>query len=161
VRDHRQQLEWERSVEQPTRSGNHGRLVECALKTTSNSQLGGTILVNAQGLTLYRLSGEQNGKFICTSTTRLQNWHPLVLPAGKPSGTVGPLGEVKRPDAREQVTYNGMPLYTFAADHSPGQANGQGIKDVSTWNAVMTTASQTSAPATTTNSSSSAGRSGY
>jgi predicted lipoprotein with Yx(FWY)xxD motif len=66
------------------------------VKTASNSQLGGTILVNAQGLTLYRLSGEQNGKFICTSTTCLQNWHPLVVPAGKPSATVGSLGSSAR-----------------------------------------------------------------
>jgi hypothetical protein len=36
------------------------------VKTASNSL--GTILVDSQGMTLYHLSGEQNGKFICTGT---------------------------------------------------------------------------------------------
>jgi predicted lipoprotein with Yx(FWY)xxD motif len=130
------------------------------VKTASSSQLGGTVLANSQGLTLYRLSGEQKGKFICTSAACLAAWHPLVVPAGgQPSGSVGSLGQVKRPDGSEQVTYKGMPLYTFAADHSPGQAKGQGLKDVGTWNAVMTSAGTASAPppATTTTSSTASG----
>ena len=53
-----------------------------------------------------------------------------------PSGGVGSLGTVKRPDGTEQVTYKGMPLYTFAQDQKPGDAGGQGIKDVGTWTAV-------------------------
>ena len=47
-----------------------------AVKSASNAALGATILTNAQGITLYRLSGEQNGKFICTSSGCLQVWHP-------------------------------------------------------------------------------------
>jgi predicted lipoprotein with Yx(FWY)xxD motif len=27
----------------------------------------------------------------------------------------------------DQVTFNGMPLYTFTGDSKPGQVNGQGI----------------------------------
>ena len=34
------------------------------VKPASNSTLGATILVNAQGMTLYHLSGEQSGKWI-------------------------------------------------------------------------------------------------
>jgi predicted lipoprotein with Yx(FWY)xxD motif len=118
------------------------------VKTSMNSKLGATVLVDAQGLTLYRLSGEQSGKFICTSAACVQVWHPLTLQgAGKPSGTVGSLGAVKRPGGAEQVTYKGMPLYTFAQDMSAGQANGQGVKDVGIWNAVTTNASTASVPA--------------
>lgn len=40
------------------------------------------------------------------------------------------------------MTYKGMPLYTFAEDTAPGQAKGQGIKDVGTWNAVTTRCSR-------------------
>lgn len=123
------------------------------VKTASNQSLG-TILVNSQGMTLYRLSGERSGKFICTSSACVGVWHPLSVPSGgTPSGEVGSLGIVKRPDGTMQVTYKGMPLYTFAQDQKAGEANGQGIKDVGTWNAVTTStasssSSTTSAPAT-------------
>lgn len=106
------------------------------VKSAANSTLGATVLVNAQGMTLYSLSGEHNGKFICTSSACLQVWHPLSAATGTPSGSVGSLGTVKRSDGTVQVTYKGMPLYTFAQDQSPGEAKGQGIKDVGTWTAV-------------------------
>jgi predicted lipoprotein with Yx(FWY)xxD motif len=95
-------------------------------------------------MTLYSLSGEHNGKFICTSSACVQVWHPVTASAaGTPSGSVGSLGTVKRPDGTEQVTYKGMPLYTFAADQQPGDAKGQGLKDVGTWTAVTTTGAST------------------
>jgi Secreted repeat of unknown function len=84
--------------------------------------------------------------------------------SGNPSGTVGLLGVVKRPDGTAQVTYKGMPLYTFTADHAAGQANGQGIKDVGTWTAVRASGAKPSAPAmssTTPSSSGSSGSYGY
>lgn len=131
------------------------------VRTTSASSLGATILVNARGLTLYRLSGETSGKFICTSATCLQNWHPLVATGSKPTGSVGSLGVVKRPDGTMQVTYKGQPLYTFAADHSPGQTKGQGFKDVGTWNAVTTSAAaKANAPAPAPKTSSGGGGGG-
>jgi predicted lipoprotein with Yx(FWY)xxD motif len=116
------------------------------VKTASNTTIGATVLVDAQGMTLYRLSGEQNGKFICTSSACLQVWRPLSASTGTPSGNVGSLSTVKRPDGTEQVTYKGEPLYTFAQDQKPGEANGQGIKDVGTWMAVTTSFHSSSAP---------------
>jgi predicted lipoprotein with Yx(FWY)xxD motif len=133
------------------------------VRTASSSGLGGTVLVNARGMTLYRLSGEHAGKFICTSSACVHVWLPLTLSSGsKPSGSVGSLGVVRRPDGNEQVTYKGMPLYTFAGDTAPGQAKGQGIRDVGTWNAVTTSTVKTSSPATSSApaSSSSSGSSG-
>ena len=137
------------------------------VKTASNSRLGVTILVDARGMTLYHLSAEQNGKFICTSAACVKVWPPLMASSGSaPSGTVGSLGTIKRPDGTEQVTYKGMPLYTFAHDTAPGQANGQGIKDVGTWTAVTTGAGTSKAATTSTSaapasSSSSGGGYGY
>jgi predicted lipoprotein with Yx(FWY)xxD motif len=120
------------------------------VKTASNSKLGGMVLVDTRGLTLYRLSGEQNGKFICTSSACLQAWHPVAAqPGSKPSGAVSSLSTVKRPDGTLQITYKGMPLYTFAQDMRAGQANGQGIKDVGTWNAVTTGSAAAAAAAAT------------
>ncbi len=133
------------------------------VKTASSSL--GTILVDSQGMTLYHLSGEQGGKFICTSTACLGVWHPLIAPSsGAPSGEVGSLGTVKRPEGTVQVTYKGTPLYTFAQDKQAGETNGQGIKDVGTWSVITTSSS--SAPSGTGSSSESekssgSGSSGY
>ncbi len=123
------------------------------VKTASSSL--GTILVDGQGMTLYHLSGEQNGKFICTSTACLGVWHPLIASSsGAPSGEVGSLGTVKRPEGTMQVTYKGTPLYTFTGDQQAGETKGQGIKDVGTWSAVTTSPSSTPAPSTTSSSES-------
>jgi predicted lipoprotein with Yx(FWY)xxD motif len=120
------------------------------VKSASSSL--GTILVDSQGMTLYHLSGEVNGKFICTSPGCLGVWHPLIAPSsGTPSG-VGSLGAVKRPEGAMQVTYQGTPLYTFTGDHQAGETKGQGIKDVGVWSAVTTGSSST--PAASTSSSS-------
>jgi predicted lipoprotein with Yx(FWY)xxD motif len=129
----------------PSSSGESAVVV----KSAANSTLGATVLVNAQGMTLYSLSGEQGGKFICTSSACTQVWHPLSATAGTPSGSVGSLGTVKRPDGTEQVTYKGKPLYTFAQDQTAGEAKGQGIKDVGTWTVVIIGAKSSSAPAAT------------
>jgi predicted lipoprotein with Yx(FWY)xxD motif len=111
-----------------------------AVKTASNATLGATVLTDAQGLTLYSLSGESAGKFLCSNSACTQLWHPLSASAGAPSG-VASLTIVTRPDGTKQVAYKGMPLYTFAQDQKPGDAKGQGFKDVGTWSAVTISSS--------------------
>lgn len=132
------------------------------VRTGDASTLGATVLTNAQGMTLYSLSGEASGKFICSTSACTAIWHPLLAPStGSPSGSVGSLSTVTRPDGSEQVTYKGMPLYTFADDQKAGEAKGQGVKDVGTWSAVRVSstaqeAATTSAPASASGSSGSA-----
>jgi predicted lipoprotein with Yx(FWY)xxD motif len=70
----------------------------------------------------------------------------VVAKGVKPKGPVK-LGTVKRPDGRTQVTYKGLPLYSFNAD-KPGEANGEGLKDVGTWHAAKAPTA-TSSPAPT------------
>ncbi len=107
------------------------------VKRANNKALGRTILTNLKGRTLYSLSAEKKGAFICTDPTCLSVWRPLKVPAGKtPIGPV-PLGTVTRPDGGIQVTYKGRPLYTFKGDTKSGQVNGEGIKDVGTWHAAV------------------------
>jgi predicted lipoprotein with Yx(FWY)xxD motif len=143
------------SASAPQPSSSAGTAV---VKTASVSSLGPSVLVDAQGLTLYRLSGEQNGKWICTSAACVKVWHPLAAPTGgAPGGSVGSLGTIKRPDGAMQVTFKGMPLYTFVGDTKAGEAKGQGIKDVGTWSALTTSAAARSTPATSTPSTSSGG----
>ncbi len=104
------------------------------VKEAQNQSLGHTVLIANNGLTLYSLSVEKHGNFICTGSC-LKDWFPLVVAKGvKPAGPVA-LGTVKRPDGRRQVTFEGKPLYTFDGDSKRGDANGEGIKDVGTWHA--------------------------
>jgi predicted lipoprotein with Yx(FWY)xxD motif len=119
------------------------------LKTASNAL--GSILIDSQGMTLYHLSGERNGKFICMSSACVGVWHPLIAPSsGALSGEVGSLASVKRPDGTMQLTYEGTPLYiyTFTGDQESGETKGQGIKDMGTWSVVRTSSSGTPAAGT-------------
>ena len=90
----------------------------------------GMVLVDSKGLTLYHLTGETTTKFICTGGCT-SAWPPLEATAGTPtagSGVTGTLDTALRPDGRQQVTYDGMPLYTFSGDTKPGDMNGQGVQ---------------------------------
>ena len=111
--------------------GNHDKRV---VKT---AKVGGrTILVNRNGMTLYHLSVERRGHFICTTGACLAEWHPLVVARGVTPTGVKSLSLVKRPDGRRQVAYKGGPLYTFDEDKKPGDTNGNGFKDVGTWHVI-------------------------
>jgi predicted lipoprotein with Yx(FWY)xxD motif len=105
------------------------------VKEANSASLGKTVLIANNGLTLYTLSAEKHGTFICKGSC-LKDWHPLVVAKGvKPTGPVS-LGTVKRPDSgARQVTFEGRPLYTFDDDSKKGDANGEGFKDVGTWHA--------------------------
>jgi predicted lipoprotein with Yx(FWY)xxD motif len=107
-------------------------------KQAANESLGKTILTTTKGRTLYSLSVERKGNFICANAGCLASWRPLVVAKGvKPRGPVN-LGTVMRPDGRRQVTYRGLPLYSFNGDVRPGEINGEGIRDVGTWHAAVT-----------------------
>ena len=122
----------------------HARVV----MTAKNPTLHKTILVNRHGMTLYALSAERHGRFICTNMACLNFWTPLTVAKGKtPSGVSG-LGIVKRPGGKRQVAYKGAPLYTFNSDEKRGDVEGNGFKDVGTWH-VVAVGSRSSAPAPT------------
>jgi predicted lipoprotein with Yx(FWY)xxD motif len=105
-------------------------------KKAGNASVDKFVLTNVNGRTLYTLSGERNGKFICTAAC-LKSWPPLVVPgATQPIGPVK-LGTVKRPDGKMQVTYKGAPVYTFSGDAKKGDVNGEGLKTgTGTWHLV-------------------------
>jgi predicted lipoprotein with Yx(FWY)xxD motif len=99
---------------------------------------GRTLLTTTGGRTLYTLSVEKHGKFVCTAESGCTGiWHPLTVAAGvMPQGPVK-LGTVSRPEGTVQVTYRGLPLYTFASDKKAGQVKGEGLKDVGVWHAAF------------------------
>ncbi len=101
--------------------------------TAQNATLDKRILVTGSGLSLYTLSAETRGRFICTDASCLQTWPPLLLRRGATPAGVRFLGSVRRPDGRRQVTYRGRPLYRFAGDARRGDVEGEGFRDVGTW----------------------------
>jgi len=106
------------------------------ISTAQNATLGKRILVTSGGRTLYSLSAETRGRFICTGTCTA-DWPPLILKRGATPTGVGGLGSIKRPDGRRQVTYKGKPLYRFDMDRKKGDVKGEGFKDVGTWHAAL------------------------
>jgi predicted lipoprotein with Yx(FWY)xxD motif len=131
-----------------TRSGNaSGAKSRAVVKVVRNPTLGKRILVNRSGVTLYSLSAERRGRFICTTSFCLSLWKPLVVPHGvRPTGVKG-LATVKRPDGKRQVAFHGAPLYRFVQDMKPGDAKGNGFRDVGVWRPVVAGTSTAQAPA--------------
>jgi predicted lipoprotein with Yx(FWY)xxD motif len=86
----------------------------------------GTVLVDSKGLTVYEFTEDKGTTSNCYGECEAA-WPPVTA-GGKPSPGEGAmpadLGTTKRKDGTVQVTYKGHPLYTFAEDKRPGEANG-------------------------------------
>lgn len=110
-----------------------------SVETATNAKLG-TILVDSKGFTLYTLNKDSTNKSVCGSDC--QKIWPLLLLTGSGTPVGGPgvtgLGTIRTSGA-EQITYKGMPLYTYTGDTSPGQILGQNLTDTwGTWFVVVT-----------------------
>jgi predicted lipoprotein with Yx(FWY)xxD motif len=93
-----------------------------------------TLLTTLGGRTLYTLSAEKRGKFVCTESSGCTSiWLPLIVASGVVPQGPTKLGTIARPDGSLQVTLHGLPLYTFSGDKKPGQTKGDGLKDVGVW----------------------------
>lgn len=124
-----------------TSSGSTGTTGSTSATTTSSAltvaakavSKVGTVLVGPSGDTLYHDDADSQTHIACTGGCA-QAWPPLTVSSGQrpelASGVPGTVGTVKRPDGTTQVTYNGLPLYYYSGDSSPGQANGQGLGGV-------------------------------
>ena len=93
----------------------------------------GAILVGEDGKTLYVFTKDSAGKSVCNGDCATK-WPPFVLEDDETvaggDGVTGTLATVARDDGAMQVTYDGAPLYYFAADAAAGDVNGQGLNDV-------------------------------
>ncbi len=93
----------------------------------------GTILVDAQGKTLYYFAKDVpgNGASACAGQCA------AIWPAF-PAGTVqvsppldpAEFSSITRADGATQTTYYGRPLYYYASDTKPGDANGEGFNNL-------------------------------
>ncbi len=97
--------------------------------STSETDLG-SILVDAEGFTLYIFTNDTDGVSTCYDDCAA-NW-PAV-PGDTAIGAdldASLFGTAARDDGSEQLTVNGMPLYRFTPDEAPGDVNGQGVGGV-------------------------------
>ena len=98
----------------------------------------GDILTDADGNTLYLFTIDERNVSNCSGGCA-GAWPPLLTDTDPVAGdgvSADDLGTIIRADDSTQVTYNGWPLYYFANDNSPGDANGQDFDDV--WYVVST-----------------------
>ena len=90
----------------------------------------GQVLVDSSGQALYASDQESaSGKVMCTGACN-QFWMPAMASGGVPKqgSLASQLGTINRPDGTKQITYKGMPLYSFTQDQ-PGQVTGDGFHD--------------------------------
>jgi predicted lipoprotein with Yx(FWY)xxD motif len=98
----------------------------------SVKDVGGTeVLANSHGKTLYTADVEKGGQIMCTgSCTSI--WEPATATARQANSASSQLdvklGTVKRPDAGQQLTLKGMPLYSFT-EEGARQLDGNGVAD--------------------------------
>jgi predicted lipoprotein with Yx(FWY)xxD motif len=89
----------------------------------------GKVIVDADGFTLYDFHKDKGTRSSCYGGCA-KLWPPLLTDSTpKASGGVsaGKLGTSPRSDGTTQVTFASHPLYTYAADQKPGEANGNDI----------------------------------
>jgi predicted lipoprotein with Yx(FWY)xxD motif len=92
---------------------------------------GSDVLVDAEGATLYSAEVEKGGDILCVDTCT-SFWEPLTGSTADintaSTALQDQLGVANRPDGQSQLTYNGLPLYTFA-EEGTGELTGDGFTD--------------------------------
>jgi predicted lipoprotein with Yx(FWY)xxD motif len=90
----------------------------------------GYVLANATGRTVYWYGHDVkgSGKSSCAGAC-LSAWPAVTGVPEAASGVKlsGKLGSITRTGGVVQATYNGYPLYTYAADMAPGDTTGNGV----------------------------------
>ena len=88
---------------------------------------GGTMLTNADGMTLYTFDKDADGVSNCAGDCAAL-WPSAAAAADDKAE--GDYAVIDRADGTKQWTYKGKPLYTFVKDVAKGDVMGDGVKDV-------------------------------
>jgi predicted lipoprotein with Yx(FWY)xxD motif len=93
----------------------------------------GTVVVDGKGMTAYFYDQDVkgSGKSTCSGGCAAA-WPAIESDTAKPavSGVTGDVGTITGVDGKLQVTVDGRPIYTYAADAKPGDVTGQGVGGV-------------------------------
>ena len=111
--------------------------VSAAIRVAQHPELG-AILTDGAGHTLYLFTSDERGVSTCYQGCAAA-WPPLLTvddPIAGDGADAFVIGTTTRDDGTTQVTYNGWPLYRFAADETPSNAMGQNVGGI--WFAVST-----------------------
>jgi predicted lipoprotein with Yx(FWY)xxD motif len=94
----------------------------------------GVILTTASGHALYWFGKDTKTRSKCNGSCATF-WPPVIGKAVAAAGISLPhgFGTIKRADGQIQATYDGHPLYTYAADTKAGQVRGNGIDASGGW----------------------------
>jgi predicted lipoprotein with Yx(FWY)xxD motif len=95
----------------------------------------GAYVTDATGRAVYVIDAPDSAGFTCTGACATE-FDPVIGQAVIATGTTGleasQLGTRPLPDGRQQVTYNGKPLFFSRADAAKGDTKGQGTKSYGT-----------------------------
>jgi predicted lipoprotein with Yx(FWY)xxD motif len=89
----------------------------------------GTHLDDSAGRALYVFAADTPGHSTCTGSC-LTYWPIEPAPVTTPTslaGVTAMLGVLTRPDGTKQMTIDGLPVYTYSGDSTPGMTSGQGL----------------------------------
>lgn len=90
----------------------------------------GKVITDGEGFTLYRFDNDTAEPPKSTCAGECEKAWPVVA-AGDVKAAAGTdaskIGEVTRDDGTKQLTLGGWPMYRYAKDTNPGDANGQGV----------------------------------
>lgn len=97
--------------------------------TTADTPIG-TVLVDADGMTLYGFTVDDPGTSNCNGDCA-GTWPPIPGDTTVSSSVDASLvSTTTRDDGSTQLVIGDWPVYLFAGDSQPGDTNGQGINDV-------------------------------
>jgi predicted lipoprotein with Yx(FWY)xxD motif len=92
---------------------------------------GTDVLADSAGKTLYTAAVEKGGKILCVDACT-SFWEPVLASSADADKAAeeldASLAVVKRPDGAQQLTLDGLPLYTFAEEDA-GSLEGDGFVD--------------------------------
>ncbi len=115
----------------------------------------GAVLSNPRGRTLYTLTDTSGAAVECSGACA-SAWPPYTVSGTAKANAPKGVQSLAINRGTHQVTWKGLPLYTFSGDTAAKTANGNGLTSFGgTWNVVKSTktaAAKTSAPTTTSSS---------
>jgi predicted lipoprotein with Yx(FWY)xxD motif len=120
----------------------------------------GAVLATSDGHTLYTLTDDAGAAVECTDACA-GAWPPYTVSATAKVKAPKGVKSLSTTSDSHQVTWKGLPLYTFSGDASAKTANGDGITSFGgTWN-VVRAGKRTAAATPTTAANRGSGYSGY